>query len=194
MRADRFTALIDANVLARALPHNVILSLAEDGFYRARWSADILDETERAIGRLLRDRVGEPGALAKIQRERVEAAFPEALVEGYAPLIVGPELPDKKDRHVLAAAIRTAAALIVTDNAKDFPSEVLEQFDIQQIGTDDFVADIIDLDPVGSVSSLRRMRVRFATPAIDAADLVRRMEAAGMTRAADLLLDELPNL
>lgn len=36
--ADRFTVLIDACCLAGALRRNMLLSLAEAGFYRARWS------------------------------------------------------------------------------------------------------------------------------------------------------------
>lgn len=36
--ADRFTALIDANVLACAMRRNIILSLAEAGFFRPRCS------------------------------------------------------------------------------------------------------------------------------------------------------------
>lgn len=194
MRADRFTALIDANVLAGALTRNLVLSLAEEGFYRARWSVDLLDETERAIAKITAGRVQDPDGMAAAQRRRIEAAFPEAVVEGFEPLIAGLELPYPNDHHVLAAAIRTGAALIVTDNAKDFPAEALDTFDIQQISTDDFIADIIDLDAVGLVSALRRMRQRFGNPQIDAPDLVRRIEAAGLTRTADLLLEELPNL
>ena len=194
MRADRFTALVDANVLAGALTRNMILSLAEDGFFRARWSAEILDETERAIAKMVMGRVPDAVAHASEQRRRIERAFPDAEVEGYEPLVAGLTLPDENDRHVLAAAIRTAAAIIVTDNAKDFPDRVLASFDIQRIGTDDFIADVIDLDPVGSVAALRRMRQRFQRPEIDADHLVRRVEAIGLTRTANLLLGELPNL
>ena len=194
VRADRFTALIDANVLAPVLKRNIVLSLAEEGFFRARWSTQILDETERTIAKLVEERRDDPAAHATDQRQRIERAFPDAVVEGYEPLIAGLELPDPDDRHVLAAAIRTAAAIIVTDNAKDFPDDVLATFDIQRVSTDDFVADIVDLDPVGSVAALRRMRERFKRPDIDADTLIRRIEAIGLTRTADLLLNESPNL
>ena len=36
MYANRFTAVLDANVLAPALSRNVLLSLAREGFYRQR--------------------------------------------------------------------------------------------------------------------------------------------------------------
>ncbi len=43
--ADRFTALIDACVLGGALRRNMLLSLADVGLFRPRWSSHILDET-----------------------------------------------------------------------------------------------------------------------------------------------------
>ena len=49
--------------------------------------------------------------------------FPDALVVGFEPLIDGLTLPDADDRHVLAAAIRGQADVIITQNLKDFPRE-----------------------------------------------------------------------
>ena len=45
----------------------------------------------------------------------------DALVEGYERLIPALTLPDPADRHVLAAAIRASADLIVTYNLREFP-------------------------------------------------------------------------
>ncbi len=44
----------------------------------------------------------------------------DALVTGYEGLIEGLHLPDPDDRHVLAAAIRGRADVIVTVNEWDF--------------------------------------------------------------------------
>jgi hypothetical protein len=52
-------------------------------------------------------------------------AFPEALVEVPDALIRGLDLPDPNDRHVLAAAIRSGAGVIVTENLRDFPADKL---------------------------------------------------------------------
>jgi hypothetical protein len=46
--ANRFTALVDACVLAGALKRNLVLTRAEADLFHIRWSDRILDETEAA--------------------------------------------------------------------------------------------------------------------------------------------------
>lgn len=65
--ADRLTALIDANVLACAMRRNIILSLAEAGFFRPRWSDRIMDETACAIAKITKG-----GADTNKQRSAME--------------------------------------------------------------------------------------------------------------------------
>ena len=43
-------------------------------------------------------------------RELINSAIPDCLVTGYQSLIEGLKLPDPKDRHVLAAAIKAFTA------------------------------------------------------------------------------------
>ena len=62
-------------------------------------------------------------------RTLMELAVPDVLVSSYEGLIPGLNLPDAKDRHVLAAAIRCQAGVIVTLNLRDFPAEALAPFD-----------------------------------------------------------------
>jgi hypothetical protein len=58
-------------------------------------------------------------------------AVRDCLVTGYEPLIDAVDLPDKDDRHVIAAAIKAGAQVIVTDNLRDFPPSVLTQWDME---------------------------------------------------------------
>ena len=55
----------------------------------------------------------------------------DCLVTGYQSLISSLELPDPDDRHVLAAAIKAQAELIITWNTKDFPPEVLQPYGVK---------------------------------------------------------------
>lgn len=181
-RADRFTVILDANVLASGLGRNMLLSLAEAGLFRPRWTNDILEETERAIAKIIGD-----SAKAKLQRERIELAFPEACIDGHELFVGAIELKDPDDRHVVAAAIRTRAAIIVTENTRDFDAETLQVLDIQALRLDDFVADQIDLAGPEAVTALRAMRQRFKNPEITAEALVRRVEACGLVQTANLL-------
>jgi hypothetical protein len=79
-------------------------------------------------------------------RERINGSVRDCLVTGYQPLIEALDLPDPDDRHVLAAAIKAGAQLIVTRNLKDFPAKSLAQWDIRPKSPDHFVRDVMDFD------------------------------------------------
>lgn len=182
MLADRFTAFLDACVLGSGLRRNILLSLAEAGLFRPRWSSRVLDETEKAIAVIT-------GGSADTGRQRraMEAAFPEALVSGFEHLEEGLQLPDMNDRHVVAAAIATAAAVIVTDNLKDFPEEALRPYGLEACSADAFIADTIELDASVALYALKRMRERFRRPELTAEEILRRAEAQGLLQSATLL-------
>ena len=128
-----------------------MLTLAEAEFFRVRWSVQVLDETQRAIEKILADKgYGADDAKDRATRARqaMEAAFEEAIVEDFKDLLCVCEgLPDPGDVHVLAAALKTQAATIVTENLKDFPEHVLAPLNIEARSADSFIADTIALDP-----------------------------------------------
>lgn len=86
-----------------------------------------------------------PGDAERRERELLKH-FPEAMVAGYEPLI---ELMNNapKDRHVLAAAVRSNSDVIITYNAKDFPQSALEPWGIERQGPSTFLRSLYDLDP-----------------------------------------------
>jgi len=187
--ANRFTALVDACSLVSALGRNTVLSLAEAELFRVRWSEEILDETERALTGIFSAH-GKDGSddLAAMQVKRMRSAFPDAMVEGYEELKLDSEgLPDRDDVHVIAAARRCRASVLVTENVKHFPSIVLDTFGVEVKTSDDFIADTIDLDPLLAVSALARMRSRFQNPELSADTLLLRYESRGFIQTADLL-------
>jgi len=187
--ANRFTAFIDACTLASALKRNLLLSLAEAEFFRVRWSALVLDETEKAIEEILKGKGVEDAAhRASRARAGMEAAFEEAMVTDFDQFLgVCCNLPDPNDAHVLAAALKTQAAMIVTDNLKDFPEALLAPLNIEAKSADAFIADTIALDPGRAVAAIRRMRERFKRPEKTAELLLLDMEAMGLTETVDAL-------
>lgn len=93
---------------------------------------------------MLRKDVPEVEADQRINKAQL--AFSDGLDKNDEPIIDGLQLPDPKDRHVLAAAIKTNANVIVPNNRKDFPEEYLSTFGRSVKGVDDFIKDIIDLN------------------------------------------------
>ncbi len=157
----------------------MLLSLAEAGLFRPRWSDRILDETEKAILRITK---GNADTLR--QREAIERAFPEGLVNGFEIFEDTLSLPDPDDNHVLAAAIETAAAVIVTENLGHFPASALDQHSIEARSADDSIADAIDLHPFEAISALELMRRRFNNPALDVDALIHKAGAQELTQVA----------
>ena len=70
------------------------------------------------------------------------------MVTGWEALVPGIELPDPDDRHIVAAAVRGRADLIVTENLRDFPDETLLLWDLEAQSLDGFLLDQLDLPPM----------------------------------------------
>ncbi|MBI6896484.1 PIN domain-containing protein [Pseudomonas putida] len=161
MKHSSFTALYDANVLYPAILRDLLMNLALTGVYRARWSARIHDEWKR---NLLLNRPD----LTQEQLDRtsglMDAAVPDAPISDYEALVSGLDLPDEDDRHVLAAAIKGNASVIVTFNLKDFPDTALRGFDIEALHPDDFIADLWDLDKAAVLEAVQRQRQSLRHP------------------------------
>lgn len=196
MFANRYTALIDACTLVSVWRRNLLLTLAEAEFFRVRWSSKVLEETERTLVRLF-DKRGLPDGTtrAKASIANMKAAFPEALVEDFELFeTMSFGLPDEGDEHVLAAALKTQAQAIVTENLTDFPANVLAPLGIEARSADDFIADTIALEEGRAVAAINRMRLRLARPELSAEDLLRSFEAHGLMETASVLAPHIESI
>lgn len=101
--------------------------------------------------------------------------------------IISLALPDPDDRHVVAAAIRAGAEVIVTCNLKDFPVEALARFDIEAQHPDDFLAGLIDLAPGLVCSVVKLQREGLRNPPKTAEDLLATLESQGLTQTVGRL-------
>lgn len=155
MRHSPFTAVYDACVLYPAPLRDLLIRLAGKGLYRAKWTARIDEEWKR---NLLQNRQD----LTRNQLDRIsclmQAAVPDAIVTGHESLCSGLVLPDLDDTHVLAAAIRSNAEVIVTFNLRDFPASALSVFDVEAQHPDEFIMDLWDLDQAAVLSAAAEMR------------------------------------
>ncbi len=138
-----FRVCLDACVLASHSVCDLLLRLAEERrLYTPVFSKDILAETHRTHV----DKLGWPEELAEHFDGEITRTFPESLVEGYEPFI--PALTnDEKDRHVLAAAIKGEAQLILTFNLKHFNKEDLAPWDIQASHPQDYLITMYEMRP-----------------------------------------------
>ena len=117
----------------------------------------------------------------------MDAAIPDALVRHYESLIDGITLPDPEDRHVLAAAIKCGAQLIVTANLKDFPQEYLASYGIDALHPDEFIEQQFGLNQDAVIACAKRIRARLQNPEISADRYLAILSSSRLPVTADLL-------
>jgi hypothetical protein len=174
-----FVVVYDACVLYPASVRDLLIRLARTGMFRARWTERILDECFRNIV------ASRPELEGKLDRTRrlMQEAVPDAMVSGYEALAGTLTLPDEDDRHVLAAAIRSGAQVIVTSNLKDFPAGLLAPYDLEAQHPDAFVLHLLSLD-AGAVS--RAVAVQAASlknPPMTRDELLDVLESRGLVQS-----------
>ena len=123
-----FTVIYDACVLYPAPLRDLLMHLALTDLYRARWTDMIHDEwTQNLLQRRPDIRQEDLARTRRLMNDNVR----NALISGFDHLIGAIHLPDPDDRHVLAAAIHGGCSAIITFNGKDFPEDVLEQYNLE---------------------------------------------------------------
>jgi hypothetical protein len=115
------------------------------------------------------------------------AKWTRRIEDEWLPLEGALQLPDTKDRHVLAAALAGHADCIVTANLVDFPIAVVEPLGIEVIHPDQFIVAQWDLDQLVAVAAFKRMRARWKRPEASAMDFAHAMERAGLPTTAQRL-------
>lgn len=181
---DRFTALLDANVIYPAALRDVLLRLADRNLYRPKWTSAIHNEWIRNV---ITDRPDLKPARLMYVRDTMDRHFPDALVTGHEKLIEGLELPDPDDRHIVAAAIRGRADVIITQNLKDFPAERLARYELEAQHPDEFTISLFNLYPGAVIASVAEHRAALNKPPRSAADHIWALERLGLVQLASAL-------
>lgn len=130
---------------------DALLRMAEIGVFRVLWSQEILDEMTRNV--LANNPHIDPNVVMRMVGD-MKRAFPEALVTGYEVLV--PTMTNyPNDRHVLAAAVRGRADIVVTNNLRHFPSSACEPYHIDAQDADTFLTNQFELAREETMEMLR---------------------------------------
>jgi predicted nucleic acid-binding protein len=181
-----FICVLDTNVIYPIEIRDLLFWLAYYDLYTPKWSDHIFDEWKAVM---IRKGVSDEEADKRVNK--ANQAFPDALVTNYSGLIKTLELPDMKDCHVLAAAIKTNANVIVTNNIKDFPEEYLASFGLSAKTADDFLTDIIDLNPERAVAAFKEMVLNRKDPDQDEFEVLTILRKHGLNDTANFLHSQL---
>ncbi len=154
------TVVCDACVFYPAPLRDLLMRLGMTNLFRLRWTDRIQDEWTNAIVR------NRPELASRLPRTRelMNKAIPDATIHGYEYLIDTIHLPDPDDRHVVAAAVTAGADVIVTYNLKDFPSDILAQWEVEVQHPDDFICVQLDINVSSAMSAIRDMRAALKNP------------------------------
>jgi predicted nucleic acid-binding protein len=159
-----FAAVLDACVLYNAVVRDALLVQAESpSLYLPRWSREIIEEMTRNLEKVR----GLSGSQVRHLTDQLLAAFPEAWVTDYEPLISVMQ-NDPEDRHVLAAAVKCGAQAIITFNGRHFRDEHLEPWGVKALTPDEFLLHQFHLDPAITVRKLciQGQRLKWELPVV----------------------------
>lgn len=151
--------VLDACALVPIRLATTLLWLAEAGLFQPLWSEPILEEVQRNL-----PKVGVTHEQASRRVAMMREAFgTEALIDDFDDLIDQMRC-DPKDRHVLAAAVRGGADMVVTFNLNDFPDEAGAPYGIGICHPDSFLVQVLGEHVDTVVATLERETAAFRNP------------------------------
>lgn len=172
------TAFLDANVLYPAGLRNLLMRLATERLFQAKWSNNIHEEWIRNV---LADRPHITRDMLERTRQLMDANVENSLVQDYETLALELTLPDPDDRHVLAAAIIGKADMIVTFNLRDFPASALHPYGIEAQHPDLFIVRLMEMNMAGVCIAASKHRLSLQKPPKTVYDYLTTLERQGLT-------------
>lgn len=172
----RYVVVYDTCVLFPNTQRDLLIRLSIKELVQAKWSSEILDELRTTL-KSRRDMSDEQlDNLVDLMNQ----AVPDCMVDDYAGMATDVKLPDERDRHVVAAAIRSRAQAIVTDNIKDFPAEELGRYGISVFTPDEFVLNQISIDDRTAYACLQQIADSRVNPTMGIDDVMHELENSGL--------------
>lgn len=129
--------VLDACVIFPTVMRDLLLGVANTGYFTPLWSERILEEWRRAAARLGEQQAG----VAGVEIALLRANWPNASVQEDFGIEQDLWLPDPNDTHVLASCIGGKAEALITANIKDFPTRVLSGHGVIRRDPDGFLLE-----------------------------------------------------
>ena len=163
---------------------DLLMELALTDLFGAKWSYMIHDEWMRNV---LANRPDLSEEKLARTRELMDSHVRDCLVEDFEQLIDSIELPDADDRHVVAAAIRGRADVIVTYNLKYFPEERLKPYGIDVQHPDEFLVHLLDLSAGNVCGAVQTHRKRLQNPGKSVEEYLETLEKQALSEFVAVL-------
>ncbi|MGC8540921.1 MAG: PIN domain-containing protein [Phycisphaerae bacterium] len=176
----------DACVLYPAMLRRLLMYMAVDHLFLARWSNAVHEEWMRAV---LNNRPDITRRQVERIRDLMNENATDSLVFGFENRISNLTLSDPSDRHVLAAAFQCRASMIVTFNLKHFPVFALKQYDIEARSPDDFICFLVEMVPDMVCRAARRHRLSLKSPPMTVEASLHNLEISGIVKTVKALRD-----
>ena len=179
------TVLLDASVLYCAPLRDLLMRVALSELFRAKWSEKIHEEWINAV---LRQRPDLRREQLERTRELMNRAVLDATVKDYdhEMATVG-ALPDPGDVHVVAAAIKAEAEIILTFNLKHFPEDALSAHGLTAVHPDAFLGELLSLAPEPMLETLRAHRASLRNPPKSQAEYLGTLQDQRLTRFVEAI-------
>ncbi|MCU0238280.1 MAG: PIN domain-containing protein [Pyrinomonadaceae bacterium] len=165
--------LLDACVLFPAPLRDFLMHLTLLDVFLARWTEEIHQEWIRNVLEMRPD-------LTEKQLNRTKDLMNnhvrDCLVEDYENLTEKLILPDKNDRHILAAAIKVNANHILTFNLKDFPPNILQNYGINALSPDKLLSELFETNKEKFCLAFERQLKSLKNPPKSAEELFEILE------------------
>ena len=175
--------VLDACILFPTVMREVLMGVAEAGGFTPLWSEKILGEWRHTAAKL----GPEADAVAGGEIALMNARWPDALVAFDVDIIDELSLPDRNDRHVLAAAITGNAEAILTKNLKDFPTRALARYDVLRREPDEFLLEMTRGEEVDVAAVARQVQARAEAASGREQPMRALLKRAGMPRLGKYL-------
>lgn len=178
-------AVYDACVLYPFQLRNLLVQLAVDRLVEARWTDEIHDEW---IRNLVAKTPGLTHARLAATQALMDRVLPDARVTDYAAAIPAIALPDAGDRHVVAAAIKAKADVVVTWNVRDFPAAELRRHGLRKATPDTFLTDLYAAEPAIVAASVENARRNLSLSQVAMPAFLDGLQRQGLKRFVGALL------